>query len=938
GNVNFSLSQSLRINARNIGDGTVIALSEVGTDVISDGAVVAPLNGAVVTLSAPYVNIGGGQRGGTTEYIGGIGFDAFTPPSATSTPVAGTAVLNINADLIDIEGLLRSGATYQYLYNGVYNSTTSQNGTLTTNPVSLAGFKTVSFNSTGDIRLVPMNAALAGPSLLTTLGDLNFTATEVYPVTSEPQSNASTTSANTLFEILASGMNSVITFARTGVTPYVPLSAAGAVQIVAPTINQGGVILAPLGQITFGNSNSSGTQATNINLLPGSITSVSADGTLIPYGATFGANQWNYNGVTLFAPPQKLIAFYGQNVTISGASGGKPAAMIDESGGGDIYATQFISGSGGSTDTLDGTETFAILPSLGNHYAPIDPVMQSSNPAAGGAPPVNLTVGDQVYLTAIPGLPAGDYTLLPGHYALLPGAYKLSVEAGQTTTAGLTNLELADGSYQVIGYRTVANTDVQDSLPSVFLVSPGSVLREYSEYTQATGDSFFPALATSTSTVTPYLARDAGHLIVDITTNTGNFVFQGATNFSYAPGARGGQADIVVGNLDILGPGDTAQPGYVGIQASQLDALGVQSLLLGGVRNFDSTNSSVDITPSAQTIIVDANAVLRGPEIMLTATGGITVAANARIDSTGYAPIAAQFPLDPISGASLGSITLTSPGAFLLVSDAVLDAAGNPLPVNQTEGSASLTVDPGASIYAGSTLFLGAQNISIDPNARFGGQTVTVQTPIIAFGSGASTGLILTNSLLAALSQGDPSHGVVPTGNLILNATQEIDVYGSASLGIVNSATGLPLLSQLTLETPTINGFGGASDNVTITAGKVTLVGTGTTLATSGTGVGQGQFTIDATEVVLGGGGIMTFNGFSNVMLVATGDVTSSKAVATAYAGETVGGTTYYNGEIIPGTFDVFGNLTIQTPLVTSVNSRLNLNDAAGAVTQLIAS
>src|SRR5258707_558593 len=937
GNVELSLSRSLRINARNIGDGTVTPLSEVGTDTISDGAVVAPLTGAVVTLSAPYVNIGGGQRGGTTEYIGGIGFNALTPPSATGTPVAGTAVLNINADLVDIEGLLRSGATYQYLYNGVFNPITFQNGTLTPNPVSLAGFKTVSFNSTRDIRLVPMTSALSGPSLLTTLGDLKFTATEIYPVTTAPQTDPSTNHSNTLFEIWASGMNSVITFARTGTAPYIPLSAAAAVQIDARTINQGGVILAPLGQIPFGDPNSSNLQATNINLLPGSITSVAATGTLIPYGSTFGNTQWNYNGITLFAPPQKLIAFYGQNITVSGASGGKAAALIDESGGGDIYATQFISGAGGSTETLNGTETFAILPSLGNHYAPVDPVMQSSNPTVQGAPPVAVAVGDQVYLTSIPGLRTGYHRLLPGQYAVLPGAYKLTVEASQTTTAGLSNLQLADGSYQVIGYRTVANTNIQDSLPSVFTVSPGSVLRQYSEYTEATSDSYFPALATATTTVTPYLPRDAGHLIIDITSNTGNFVFQGASNFSYPAGARGGQADIVVGNLDILGPGDTPQAGYVGIQASQLDALGVQSLLLGGVRNFDSVNGTLDINPSAQAIIVDANAVLRAPEIMLTATGAITVAANARIDSNGYAPIPAQFPLDPITGATLGSITFTSPGAFLLVSDAVLDSEGNPLPVNPNAGTAFLTINPGAHIYAGSTLFLGAQTINIDPSARVGGQTVTVQTPVIAFGSGASTGLVLTNSLLAALSQGDSSQGVLPTGNLILNATQEIDVYGSASLGIVNSATELPLLAQLTLTTPVINGFGGASDNVSITAGKVKLNGTGTTLPSSGTGTGQGQFTIDATEIVLGGGGIMTFNGFNNVTLAATGDVTSSKAVATSYFGQTVGGGTYYNGEIIPGTFNVFGNLTIQTPLVTSVASQPNLQDGAGAVTQLIA-
>jgi hypothetical protein len=50
-----------------------------------------------------------------------------------------------------------------------------------------------------------------------------------------------------------------------------------------------------------------------------------------------------------------------------------------------------------------------------------------------------------------------------------------------------------------------------------------------------------------------------------------------------------------------------------------------------------------------------------------------------------------------------------------------------------------------------------------------------------------------------------------------------------------------------------------------------------------------------------------------------------------------VGGITYSSGQIIPGIFDVFGNLIIQTPLVTSVASQPQLQDGAGAVTQLIA-
>ncbi len=103
-------------------------------------------------------------------------------------------------------------------------------------------------------------------------------------------------------------------------------------------------------------------------------------------------------------------------------------------------------------------------------------------------------------------------------------------------------------------------------------------------------------------------------------------------------------------------------------------------------------------------------------------------------------------------------------------------------------------------------------------------------------------------------------------------------------------------------------------------------LGTGFTLPTAGTGTGQGQFTIDATRIfvggggsittpqpITGGGGVMVFSGFDNVMLAATDEVTSSKGVSTSNAGQSIGGVTYYGGQVIPGTLDVFGNLTIQT-------------------------
>src|SRR5262249_34310343 len=158
-------------------------------------------------------------------------------------------------------------------------------------------------------------------------GNITFTSAQIYPITSAPTSGVVGTALTSgLIIISATGPTSVITIARNGDDiPPPPLSAGGQVQFIAPTINQGGVLRAPMGQITFGDPNNPST-ATTINLLPGSITSVSANGLLIPYGGPLGDSQYiyGYNGFvngeasvpapyTIATPLQKQISFYGQS-------------------------------------------------------------------------------------------------------------------------------------------------------------------------------------------------------------------------------------------------------------------------------------------------------------------------------------------------------------------------------------------------------------------------------------------------------------------------------------------------------------------------------------------------------------------------------------------------------------------------------------------------
>lgn len=116
---------------------------------------------------------------------------------------------------------------------------------------------------------------------------------------------------------------------------------------------------------------------------------MSLEGALVPYGQPAGALSYiyGYGGstpnelqtTTTPAPPSKQISFFGSTVNVAGGNGDKPAAVIDESGGGDLYGAQFVSGRQGSVDTLAGSQTFAILPSLGSRYAPRDPQVQRSD-------------------------------------------------------------------------------------------------------------------------------------------------------------------------------------------------------------------------------------------------------------------------------------------------------------------------------------------------------------------------------------------------------------------------------------------------------------------------------------------------------------------------------------------------------------------------------
>jgi hypothetical protein len=111
--------------------------------------------------------------------------------------------------------------------------------------------------------------------------------------------------------------------------------------------------------------------------------------------------------------PEKTIRTQAASIDM------QPGAKFDVSGGGDLQAYEFTVGPGGSKDILADKNTYAILPGYAGSFAPGD-AQEGFDRASGEA----------VYLSGVPGLADGVYTLLPAHYALLPGAYAVKLDSG----------------------------------------------------------------------------------------------------------------------------------------------------------------------------------------------------------------------------------------------------------------------------------------------------------------------------------------------------------------------------------------------------------------------------------------------------------------------------------------------------------------------------
>ena len=768
---------------------------------------------------------------------------------------------------------------------------------------------TLSLQNIGHASFIADNGDIRGDGTLDIAGSLYLRAGQIYPPTA-----VSFTIAASDYAAAGKTHPGTVTIAASG-DRSLPLSAGGHLNIFGSIINQGGVLRAPLGAITLG-WNGTGAGLTDaitgqtvasthsLTLSAGSITSVSAidsitgEALTIPYGINLNGTAWidpAGTDITAGGVPQKSIQLSAEVITQNAG------ASIDIRGGGDLHSSRWVGGTGGSTDILASTTSFAVIPGYQADYAPYaafnaSPVTTNLDSAAGYVN-AGLSVGDRVYLGASSGLPAGFYTLLPARYALLSGAFLVTPKTG--TPSG--SVTLADGSSLVSGYRLndlKISTDVHP-LYSKFEVASGSVVRNRAQYEDYSANTFLPEGASSHDAAVPRLPIDSGKLLLAATRS---MTVHGSVASQAPDGAKGGEVDISSpSDILIAGEGASAQEGVLVLDASQLSAFGADSLLIGGMRQGGAQGTSVTVT-SANVTVDNAGSPLLGRDVILAANKKLTLAPGADVEQVGALSTGGESLLlgnAESAGSGDGVLLRVSNDASASITRFGVDTATAP----------SLMIAAGAKITGQTVILDSTSKTTLNPEATLRGSTVSLNSGQIAIQLKkpgtlpSAAGLVLSSQTLRSLQ--------TVARSLSLLSYSSIDLYGTGRIGTLDSL-GSPTLADLSLHAGSLRGYNNSGGSVIFSAQQIHLdnsalgSGPGAPLG----GVPSGTLAFNANTIDLGDGHLQ-FVGYDALSLNAS------------------------NGIAFHGSGDIKtqGALTMKTPYVTGANAASYSITADGALT-----
>ena len=983
------------IAARQVSDGGFDSLVLASDGVLSfDGDVVLNMNRSLdlyarvlglgerapqdtdVVLAAPYIRLAG--------YGGGIGGDNVVHPTlsggegaaVSGRPLAGRLQLQAG-QVLEVRDLVNIGAQAAAGTDGLAAA------------IDRRGFDSVELGSGGDLRFLAGTRAADGTALYAP-GDLALTAAQLYPAThAEAEVHAGWRGRSAAYD-----PDRVLTVARsTGDVPAAPYSVFGSLTLAAATVEQGGVVRAPLGRLLLGVNSGASRRTRQVDLLDGSLTSVSAAGLVMPYGGTRDGVTWSYDGAQVEL--QGAGSLQAGSVTLTGQQvTAQKGAVIDLSGGGELTGAGFVSGRGGSTDAryqplVQRSGEGFVLPGLGTNpvYA-IVPTQAGAQPAAapagGEAGAVDPLPGQQITIGAgVPGLPAGTYTLLPSTYALLPGAFRVELNGlaggnGQvpapTAAGGRTGAPAAlrNGSWAAAGTLSVFGTGIRDSVARQVILTPADMLRRHSQYDETSYAAYAAADAARLGVPRAQTEADAKTMVLQFPDREpgGAAValrFDGTMLDEAARGGRGSTLAVVgtgtSSRIEILGAGPASADYGISLRARDLSAAGADRLVIGGLPGvrygqegsyvqFSGTKSYIE---AGNGVAVRSGAVLSAPEVMLVARGGesigpgdIVIERGAAIDALGRGAPAYDSGDGFLYRPGSASVVSVSNGRQQWLAPQA-EIAGNPGPIRVGVCAAGNCVDATRLYSEGTIAFVTDSAFELDDAVRFGTRHLSLAVGAFNIGTsqaladararGALTqGLVLNQTVMQRLLQGDTSVGAPALETLELIAGQSVNFLESVTLSTLD-ARGRSLLDNLMLTTPAIYGYGGADDVARIETGH--LIWNGATeapgpVAAEGAGTGSGTFEIDAERITFGYGPWGQPDGVSSLDRLALGFAGVSLAASDRISANHAGTLSVYQrqGAYVEGEGEAYsgGNLSVVTPLWTGEPGSVNEITAGGAI------
>ncbi len=736
-----------------------------------------------VTLDAPLITASPQSRSVAVQAGGALLLGA-TPASDLPTPTTalpGSAALSLNGDLVEFYGMQ-----------------------------GLQGFQGVTATGTDEIRLAGVQSA-AQQGKLSLQADLALSA---------PQVSVTSGSA---FTIDAPGQRVLLTGGdRSSVAP---LSAGGSITVNASDITTVdpanaaayGVLRAPLGQITLNASDS-------VVIGSGSDISVSGAGQTVLYGSTVNGANWTYDNHAVTAPTAKSVTLAAPVVDVNAG------ATIDNTGGGNLIATEFVAGPGGSKDIFAGAAAgaYALVPTI-KGFAPQDFDVSVLKDATGAV--ANVALGKQITIGAGGPVPAGTYALLPARYALLDGAFLVKPVASSAPLALGATIARQDGSVLVGGQIGTAGLGSTSAVPQTFQLFSSKLAQTFSQVNVSSADTYFAAQAQAAGTPVPKLPQDAGRLNIAAQ----QVALKGTTLFTVPKtGGVGGELDLSADHIQI-GDVGAAPAGTLALSVADLNATTAALLVIGGTRSADGSQ----LTTGASTVTLDNGSdALKGADLVLLARDSVELKPGASIVANATSS----------TGASDQVLALQGDGALLRVS---ADPAATTMRTGAVRAAGDLVIDAGASLTGGAVTAEATHSTVIAGDTAFHASAITLGASRIAVGSAddappAATTLVITPTLSAQFAGAQ---------SLTLRSFDGIDLSGNAVLG----GSGL---QSLTIDTGALR-LVGADANATIAAGGITLLNSSG--STTETTAGGGQLNVTATGTAGGSGQIVVGPGSSSV-------------------------------------------------------------------------